>query len=47
MAAWARDYADMQKEMFYGTPPTWAAVIQAVAKWELEFNQSRARSGVD
>ena len=45
MEAWARDYADMRREMFYGTPPAWSAVIQAVAAWEIEFNQSRTRHG--
>ena len=39
---WARDYADMRREMFYGTPPAWSVVIQSVAAWEIEFNQRRA-----
>lgn len=39
---WARDYADMRREMFYGTPPAWSAVIQTVAEWETAFNQRRA-----
>lgn len=41
MEAWAQDYADMRQDMFYRTPPEWSAVVQVVAEWEREFNQSR------
>jgi hypothetical protein len=40
MEAWRRDYEDMQREMFYGTPPAWSEVIQAVRAWEHAFNNS-------
>ena len=40
--AWARDYAAMRREMFYGEPPAWPAVLEAVAAWEAAFNQGRS-----
>jgi len=39
MEEWARDYGAMQREMFYGAPPTWMEVMEVVGKWERAFNQ--------
>ncbi len=38
MTAWEQDYQAMQREMFYGTPPTWPEVIEEVSRWEDAFN---------
>jgi predicted nucleotidyltransferase component of viral defense system len=38
--AWAKDYNAMQREMFYGTPPSWEEVLTSVEAWESEFNAS-------
>jgi predicted nucleotidyltransferase component of viral defense system len=36
---WARDYEAMGREMFYGAPPRWHEVLDAIHGWEAAFNQ--------
>ena len=38
---WAKDYADMQSEMFYGNPPAFNIVIERIAEVETGFNEGR------
>lgn len=42
-ASWRKDYAAMQKEMFYGSPPTWEDVMEAIQGWQAVFNRIKGR----